>query len=80
MVQFSLDERQVHFDINLDATSRADLRISSRLLALARIVKNRNIDSGGGASAIPAWGFEKVAQRFRSRAGLSFNLEKSHYS
>jgi len=70
MVQFSLDERQVHFDINLDATSRADLRISSRLLALARIVKNRNIDSGGGASAIPSWGFEKVAQRFRGRAGL----------
>jgi hypothetical protein len=40
MIQFSLDEQHVRFDINLDAASRAGLRISSKLLALAQIVKN----------------------------------------
>lgn len=70
MVQFSMDEKQVHFDINLEATSQADLRISSRLLALARIVKNRNADSGGGASAIPSWGFERVSSAFSQHSGL----------
>lgn len=40
MVQFSLQEQQVHFEINLDVASRAGLRISSRLLMLAHIVKN----------------------------------------
>jgi hypothetical protein len=40
MIQFSLEDQQVHFDINLDATSRAGLKISSKLLQLARIVKD----------------------------------------
>jgi len=71
MVQFSLDERQVHFEVNLDATSRAGLRISSRLLALARIVKNRDAASGGGASTIPSWGFEKVSYGFSQQSGLA---------
>lgn len=50
MVQFSLDDRQVHFEINLEAASRADIKISSRLLALARIVKSQSSELNG-----PAW-------------------------
>lgn len=45
MIQLSLDERQVHFAINLDAVSQANLRISSRLLALARIVREGSNNS-----------------------------------
>jgi hypothetical protein len=40
MIQFSLEDQQVRFDINLDAASRAGLEISSKLLVLARIVKD----------------------------------------
>ena len=54
VIQFSLEEQQVRFDINLDAASRAGLKISSRLLLLARIVKDQGGDSEGGDSAIPA--------------------------
>lgn len=42
MIQFALEEKQVHFDINADAASRSGLKISARLLALARIVKYSN--------------------------------------
>jgi hypothetical protein len=41
MIQFSLEEKQVRFYINLDAASRANVKISSRLLALAHIVKDQ---------------------------------------
>jgi hypothetical protein len=40
MIQFSLEDQKVRFDINLDAASQAGLKISSKLLALAQIVKN----------------------------------------
>ena len=40
MVQFELEEKQVHFDINLDASVQAQLKISARLLVLAKIVKD----------------------------------------
>jgi hypothetical protein len=40
MIQFSLENQQVRFDINTDAASRAGLKISSKLLVLAQIVKN----------------------------------------
>jgi hypothetical protein len=39
IIQFSLEEQHVRFDINLDAASRAGLKISSKLLLLAQIVK-----------------------------------------
>jgi hypothetical protein len=52
MIQFSLEEKQVHFEINLDAASRADLKISSRLLVLARIVKDQDKMSGREGSAL----------------------------
>jgi hypothetical protein len=40
IIQFALEDQRVHFDINLDAASRAGLKISSKLLALAEIVKH----------------------------------------
>jgi hypothetical protein len=42
MIQFGLQDKQVRFDINLDAASRVGLKISSRLLVLARIVSDQN--------------------------------------
>ena len=47
IIQFTLEDKQVRFEINLDAASRTALKISSRLLMLARIVKEqaRNPDS-----------------------------------
>ena len=43
IIQFTLEDKQVRFEINLDAASRMTLKISSRLLVLARIVKDREI-------------------------------------
>jgi hypothetical protein len=40
IIQFALEDQFVHFDINVDAASRARLKISSKLLALAQIVRN----------------------------------------
>jgi hypothetical protein len=40
MVQFSLEDQQVRFDINLNAASQAGLKISAKLLAISRIVKS----------------------------------------
>jgi YfiR/HmsC-like len=40
IIQFSMEDQHVRFDINVDAASRAGLRISSKLLALAQIVRN----------------------------------------
>lgn len=42
VIQFALEERQVRFEINVDAASRMGLKISSRLLVLARIVKDQS--------------------------------------
>lgn len=39
MIQFSLEDNRVRFDVNLDEATQAGLKISSRLLMLARIVK-----------------------------------------
>jgi hypothetical protein len=40
IIQFSMEDQHVRFDINLDAAYRAGLKISSKLLALAQIVNN----------------------------------------
>ena len=63
MIQFSLQDQQVRFDINLDAASRAGLKISSRLLLLARIVKDHSSDSGMGGSLIWPHAFEIANSR-----------------
>jgi hypothetical protein len=38
MIGFSMDNNKVRFDINVDAAGRAKLKISSRLLLLAKSV------------------------------------------
>ena len=54
IIQFTLEDKQVRFEINLDAASRMALKISSRLLVLARIVKDqgRKTDSTGELAAV----------------------------
>ena len=37
-VQFTLEDNHVHFFINVDATERAGLKVSSKLLSLAHVV------------------------------------------
>lgn len=64
MVQFALEENHVRFEINLDAASRSDLRISARLLALARIVKFKNKDSISGDSTAILDAMRAVRHRF----------------
>lgn len=54
IVQFNLQDKQVRFEINLDAATRVGLKISSRLLVLARIVSDRNHDSASRASPSPS--------------------------
>ncbi len=40
IIQFALQEKEVHFEINRDAASREGLKISSRLLALGKVVSS----------------------------------------
>jgi hypothetical protein len=58
MIQFSLVDRQVRFDINLQAASQADLKISSRLLVLARIVTGKGDNPDAGSWAVSSQSFE----------------------
>jgi hypothetical protein len=41
-INFVLEDKKVHFEINADAAQRANLKISSKLLSLARIVKDQD--------------------------------------
>ena len=52
MIQFSLEEKQVRFEVNLEAASESDLKISSRLLVLARVVKDLNKNPAKEGSAL----------------------------
>ncbi len=46
-IEFTMEEKHIHFTINLDAIQRAGLQISSQLLALARVVHDgRNYGNG----------------------------------
>ena len=51
MIQFSLEEKQVRFEVNLEAATESDLKISSRLLVLARIVKEQSKNPDGEVSS-----------------------------
>jgi len=53
MIQFALEDKQVHFEINLDAATRAELKISSRLLVLATIVKDESTDPHKNGATLP---------------------------
>ena len=52
MIQFSLEEKQVRFEVNLEAAAESDLKISSRLLVLARVVKDPNKGPAREGSAL----------------------------
>ncbi len=41
IINFILEENRVRFEINIDAADRARLKISSKLLKLARIIRDR---------------------------------------
>ncbi len=40
IINFTLEDNRVHFEVNVDAAERARLKISSRLLSLAKIVRD----------------------------------------
>jgi hypothetical protein len=42
IVNFIREDEKVHFEVNVDAAQRANLKISSKLLSLARIVKEED--------------------------------------
>jgi hypothetical protein len=42
MINFRLEDGRVRLEVNVEAVERANLRISSKLLSLAQIVKNRS--------------------------------------
>jgi hypothetical protein len=46
-IQFFLEENKMRFSINVDAVQRARLKVSSKLLALARIVRDEGHPKGG---------------------------------
>jgi len=48
-IQFTIEDSRVHFVINPDAADRAGLKISSKLLALAKIVRDSNRSVAGSA-------------------------------
>jgi hypothetical protein len=45
MINLFLEDNKVHFEVNVEAAKEADLTISSRLLALARIVQESTADA-----------------------------------
>jgi uncharacterized protein DUF4154 len=87
MIQFSLEEKQVRFEINLAAASEAELKISSRLLVLARIVKDANKNPAKEGSALWSPAFEVVGawtqrsqselDRDASEIAISGNVEEA---
>ena len=48
IINFILEDDKVHFEVNVEAAKQADIAISSRLLALARIVPQ---NAAGGSKA-----------------------------
>jgi hypothetical protein len=60
MIQFTLIDRQVQFEINLDAAAHGGLKISSRLLALARLVHEQSSGLEGKKLSHPAQPLELV--------------------
>ena len=48
-IEFTLEDNRVHFVINPDAAERAGLKLSSKLLALAKIVHDPNKPAEGSA-------------------------------
>ena len=45
IINFMLEDNKVRFEVNVDAAKQADMNISSRLLALAKIVPQATADA-----------------------------------
>jgi len=45
IINLMVEDNKVHFEVNLDAAKQADLNISSRLLALAKIIPQASADA-----------------------------------
>ena len=69
VIQFTLEDKQVRFEINLDAASRMALKISSRLLVLAKIVKDQGHKSDSTGELAAAAPVTMAGALFRSIGG-----------
>lgn len=76
MIQFSLEEKQVRFEINLEAAAESDLKISSRLLVLARVVKDPNKNPAREGSALWSRPLEVAAMQ-APKFGRKWGLEET---
>ncbi len=47
VINLTLEETTIHFEVNLDAAERAGLKISSKLLSLAKIIHDSGHGGGG---------------------------------
>lgn len=79
MIQFSLEEKQVRFEVNLEAASESDLKISSRLLVLARVVKDPNKNPAREGSALWSPSFEVAAEQ-APKSGRDWAREEAFVS
>ena len=52
MINFTLEENMVRFEVNVDAAERARLKISSKLLSLAKVVKSHDQVQNGMKSRL----------------------------
>jgi hypothetical protein len=43
MINFSIQENKVKLELNLDATSRAGLKVNSKLIAVSRLVSRTSV-------------------------------------
>ncbi len=66
MIQFGLEEKRVRLEINLDAANQSGVKISSRLLAIARIVKYQDKNARWEGSPTDAQTFDSVTLPLRS--------------
>jgi hypothetical protein len=72
IIQFTLQDKQVRFEINLDAAAREGLTIRSRLLLLARIVHDQNGSSDNEESPIPSQPLRMVISAVSRNRPLTF--------
>ncbi len=72
VIQFALQDKQVRFEINLEAASRGGLKISSRLLVLARIVNEQNHSSGNQEGPIPLQSLSMILSPASRSGALTF--------
>jgi len=52
MINFTLEESMVRFEVNVDAAERARLKISSKLIRLAKVVKSKDQVQNGMKSRL----------------------------